>query len=107
MFTTLCRNCKADVDPVLDEQNDTIVCPDCYKELENMSPFIKVQLRAYKQVKKPKKQQTAYSILCKKCNATVKPVVKNGQFLCSACGAVMNNISDTFKNLILENSKQS
>jgi predicted RNA-binding Zn-ribbon protein involved in translation (DUF1610 family) len=105
MFLTYCRNCKADVDPVLNTKSDEVVCPMCGEVLPNMSSFIKIQLKAFGQVKKVEKPKKAFSVKCKKCEAEAPPRVKTKDlFVCAVCGEELI-LMPAFKNLVLENIK--
>ena len=107
MFLNYCKNCRADVDPVLDTNTDKVVCPVCSTEFTNISPFVKVQLKAFGQTRKADKQQKAFSTKCPHCQVDAPPLAKSKDlFVCSKCGEELN-LSAPFKALVLQNIKVS
>ena len=105
MFQNHCRSCKKDVDPVLDVKADIIVCPECFTEFTNVSPYIKPQLKFFGQIKRAVKTQKAFSTKCPHCQVEAPPVVKSKDlFVCSSCGKELN-LSEAFKQLVRMNIK--
>jgi DNA-directed RNA polymerase subunit RPC12/RpoP len=107
MFQNYCRQCKKDVDPVLDTKLNIIVCPDCLEEFKNMSEFIKIQLKTFSQTLKPKKSKKAFSVRCHLCQFESPPIMKSHDlFVCASCGQELK-LTEPFKQLVRENIKQT
>lgn len=96
-FMIYCDNkgCMANCTPLLDPITNDAICDECGKKISNITSFAKKQMKSLGQVKKIETQQTAFSVPCKKCNKTGKPIVKNNKAFCFSCSEELN-LTSTF-----------
>ncbi len=89
-FRTFCNSedakCRKEVEPLLDSATDKVYCPECDLEITSVDAFMKRQLVSMGQVRKTKKNSTAFAITCKHCSKEKAPVIgKNKEILCGSC----------------------
>lgn len=104
-FSTFCTNkgCGKIQEPFLDPQDNKVYCSLCDREITNLTPFVKTQMRANKQFRQ--KKAKPYAVKCAKCNAEDTPKVLNNDIVCNACSKPMDNLSPIFKNMLKEKLK--
>jgi DNA-directed RNA polymerase subunit M/transcription elongation factor TFIIS len=91
-FATNCDNkgCGAYMEPLLDKEQDQVICSKCGKELKNITTFAKQQLGFLGQVVKNITSKQAFAVVCKFCNNQQKPTIKNDKAYCKKCGKELN-----------------
>jgi uncharacterized Zn finger protein (UPF0148 family) len=102
-FLTTCNNrgCNHSVAAELELETGKVFCPDCGKEISNLTIFTKNQIKNAKQIKKPKKE--AFSTICPACKHDALPALnKTNQLVCVKCQAQLINIPIPFQPLIRE-----
>lgn len=94
------KGCGKHQAPVLSTKDNEVYCSECGQKIAGVSHFMKVQMKALGQIKKPAK--TAYSVRCEKCKQEGMPKfgATNKDFVCSNCDNPLKNISAPFAILI-------
>lgn len=87
----------------LDDENDTVHCGACDEEINNVSVFLKRQMRFSKQFR-PKKVKS-FSIKCQKCGKNDRPVLSGDDILCGACKKPMDQLTEFYKKMLREQLK--
>lgn len=102
MFTLTCNNkgCGNNMQPYIDPATDKVYCSDCKKEMQNISPFVKNQMKMNKQYKK--KESNSFSVKCNKCNNLDRPKLQNNKVICTNCNNIIDNISPVFVRMLKE-----
>lgn len=105
-FTIVCNNkgCGDIMEPYLEPETNKVFCSKCDKELNNITHFVKSQMKQLKQFK-PKKQ-ISFSVKCKKCNHENRPIIINKDVVCPACKDVHTHLSEAFKIMLFNNLKK-
>lgn len=97
------KGCGKIQEPYLDPDDNKIYCSECNKEIPNISIFMKNQLRSSKQFKP--KNNTSYSVKCKKCNKEGRPKLSNNDVVCNFCNKSLDHLSFPFKNMLKDKLK--
>jgi ribosomal protein L34E len=91
------------MEPYLDIATDKVYCSECNKEIIGLTYFAKQQMRASKQIKK--REPKSFAVKCPHCKITDRPTVVSKNIICSSCGKPINDISEAFKLMLLEQLK--
>ncbi len=100
------KGCFKLQEPLLDLSDDKVYCGDCDKELTNISPFLKQQLKSSRQIRVGGSTSKAYTLACGLCKKECRPFIKNKSIYCSACQKEMP-LSPSFKHMLLMKLKES
>ncbi len=105
-FSIVCSNrgCGDLMEPYLDPATDKVYCSKCEKELTNITHFIKMQMKQFKQYR-PKKT-ISFAVKCKNCNAEERPQIQNKELICPKCKKLHSHLSQPFKIMLLEQLKK-
>lgn len=105
-FSLSCTNkgCGQVQEPYLDLADDKVYCSLCNKEIGNITYFTKVQMKSMKQFKQ--KNTTSFSVKCVKCNRDGRPKLLNKEVVCGNCNKPLDNLSDTFKNMLKDKLRE-
>ena len=105
-FSIVCNNrgCGDLMDPYIDPATNQVFCSKCNKELNNVTTFIKSQMKQNKQFKP--KTQTSFAVKCKNCNHESRPTLKNKDIICPNCNKPHSHLSEPFKLMLLDNLKK-
>jgi hypothetical protein len=104
-FSTFCTNkgCGQIQEPYLDPQDNKVYCSACDKEITNITPFVKTQMKSMKQFKQ--KQPKPFAVKCAKCGREERPKLVADDVVCGACGKSLDNLSPIFKNMLKDKLK--
>lgn len=105
-FTIVCNNkgCGDIMEPYLESETNKVYCSKCDKELSNITPFIKSQMKQFKQFK-PKKQMS-FSVKCNNCKHEARPIIHNNEITCPSCKKSHTHLSEPFKIMLKDNLKK-
>jgi len=87
MINLNCNNkgCGKVVAATLDLTTNQVICPECKKEITNITNFTKHQLKSLGQVIKKNKCELAWALTCPTCNVRMQPSIKSKKIYCSKC----------------------
>lgn len=104
-FMTYCTNkgCGKQMEPYLDQKDDKVYCSDCDRELPNITPFAKVQMKTLKQFKQ--KKAMSFAVKCKNCGKEERPKLVKSDIVCSSCNQPHTHLSEPFKIMLREKLK--
>lgn len=104
-FSTFCTNkgCGQIQEPYLDPKDNKVYCSKCDKELVNITPFVKNQMKNSKQFRA--KQSKPFVFKCLKCGREERPKNINDDIVCGVCEKSLDNLSPIFKNMLKEKLK--
>jgi hypothetical protein len=100
-FSIQCTNfgCRKIQEPYIDLVDDKIYCSLCEKELLNITPFIKNQMKMNKQYRK--KQPKPFGVKCPRCGKDDRPkLMINGDIICRGCDKPLDHLSEPFKIML-------
>jgi DNA-directed RNA polymerase subunit M/transcription elongation factor TFIIS len=102
-FSIVCPNkgCNQLMEPYLDPSSDLVYCSSCDKEINNVTHFIKLQMKQFKQFRQ--KKTVSFGVKCKNCNIEDRPVVSNKQIICPSCKKPHLHLSEAFKLMLKDN----
>ncbi len=105
-FSIVCSNkgCNVLMEPYLDPDNNKVYCSSCDKEIVNVTNFVKMQMKQFKQYR-PKKT-ISFAVKCKKCNVEDRPIIKNKDIICPSCKQPHTHLSEPFKIMLMDNLKK-
>jgi len=105
-FSITCTNkgcCKIQ-EPYIDPLTNKIYCSLCDKEIENITIFVKNQMKLSKQFKQ--KVKVSFCIKCEKCKKESRPKIVNDDIVCPNCNNILDNLSLPFKNMLKDQLKK-
>ena len=95
------KGCFKQVEPLLNVENNEVICTECGKPIKGVTYFMKVQLKSLGQTMRKQKAKSAYSVLCTKCGKNETPIVGNdGEIYCSNCNSPIKNITSQMAHVI-------
>lgn len=97
------KGCGKIMEPYLDVKEDKVYCSLCDKELQNITYFVKVQMKSLKQFRQ--KQNKPFSVICKKCKKEDRPKLVGQDIVCSGCNKLLDHLSEPFKIVLREKLK--
>lgn len=77
MFEVYCSNkeCRQQMQPILDKETDEVLCTECGKTIDSVTPFAKRQMVMLGQTKKSEAKQQAFAVDCPKCGKKAQPKI--------------------------------
>ena len=108
MATLTCTNkgCyKTTSDSLLDKESNEVVCSECGKPIDGISPFTKRSMIGLGKVRL-KHTDKAYSVECKKCTRVGQPKETDGEFVCFNCDEPLL-LTDYFKKMLREHKAKA
>lgn len=104
-FSTFCTNkgCGKQMEPYLDIKTDKVYCSQCDQEINTITHFAKVQMKALKQFKQ--KQPVAFGVKCQNCSKEARPKVANDDIICPFCNKPHTHLSEPFKIMLKDKLK--
>lgn len=104
-FSILCphKGCRDQMEPYLDTDTNLVYCSSCDQEIPNITHFVKIQMKSFKQFRK--KKTISFSVKCQKCSKEDRPKIVNDQIICSFCKAEHAHLSEPFKILLKDKLK--
>lgn len=105
-FMIQCDNkgCGKMNEPKLNVETNTVECEYCSKNIQNVTSFAKVQLKALGQIKKAGADKRSFTVDCVTCKKKTCPVVNGNEGFCEFCNEKLN-LSTPFLELIRNNAK--
>jgi hypothetical protein len=106
-FSTFCTNkgCGKIQEPYLDPKDNKVYCSECDREITNITPFVKIQMKSMKQFRQTKPKP--FAVKCPACGREEQPMHLGDDIVCSMCGDPLNNLSPIFKNMLKEKLKNA
>lgn len=98
-FSLQCNNkgCFQTQQPYLDPKTECVYCSACDKEIQQVTSFVKNQMKMFKQFKEKKK--LSFSTKCGNCSTEDRPVKKEKLWACRGCGKELH-LSPTFLSIL-------
>jgi len=105
-FSVVCPNkgCGQLMEPYIDPASNIVYCSSCDKEINNITHFIKHQMKQFKQFK-PKKN-ISFGVKCKNCNTEDRPLLQDKEVICPKCKKPHSHLSEAFKLMLKDNLKK-
>lgn len=88
------KGCGETQPPYLDKDTSKVYCSKCNKEIENVTPFAKNQMKMLKQFKE--KEKKSFSVKCNLCKAESRPKIVNDEVVCGSCSKKLSHLSPPF-----------
>lgn len=90
MSLLTCSHCRTTKECKLDPETDEVICMDCGKVVQGVSPFFVNTMKAGKEFIQKKKE--AFSFKCSKCQKMKKALLSKdaSHAICEECGTFMN-----------------
>lgn len=80
------KGCRQESEALLDQASQNVICQECFKPIDNISPFVKRAMEGFNQVvKKNKDKIVPYGSKCQHCQKTTSPVANKGKYYCQHC----------------------
>jgi ribosomal protein L34E len=98
-----CSNigCGSLMQPYLDTGDDKVYCSACNNEMQGITHFVKVQLKAMKQIKQNRpKQPKPFAVKCPKCGNEDRPKLVGSEVFCVSCNKPLDHLSESFKIML-------
>lgn len=106
-FNMNCTNkgCHKQMIPYIDPKTNKVYCSECEQEMENVSHFVKTQMKTLKQYKE--KNTVSFSVKCNKCGKEARPklIKNNTDVACPYCNGPLDHLSVAFRNMLKEKLK--
>jgi len=104
-FSLPCTNkgCGKIMSPYIDTNDDKVYCSLCDKEIINITPFIKNQMKMNKQFRQ--KQTKPFSVKCQNCKKEDRPKISGKDVVCAHCNKPLTHLSEPFKIMLREKLK--
>lgn len=104
-FSMICNNkgCGKQMEPYLDVKDNRVYCSSCDREMNNVTHFVKVQMKSLKQFRQ--KQTVAFGVKCQNCNKEAQPKIVNDDIVCPSCNKVHTHLSEPFKIMLKDKLK--
>jgi hypothetical protein len=93
-----CPDCKKMNAPYMDQKTEKVYCSLCNFQVEPVSHFTKIQMKALKQYREVNK--ASFSVKCVSCNREERPVLINGEVACGSCKKQHSHLTDFFKQML-------
>lgn len=94
------RGCCKYQPALLNTADNTVICSECLKPIQNVTVFAKQQLKQLGQTISNRKPKAGFSVKCQHCQSTDTPQRYDQQWICSNCKQELTNMSDAFKHLL-------
>jgi len=86
---------------LLDTKTNEVICTECGEVINNVTYFMKIQLKSLGQIVRDSGTKEAFSITCESCNKKNKPLVdKKGNIVCPVCNHIQENVPLPFANML-------
>ena len=97
------KGCGKHMEPYLDPSDDKVYCSECDRELANITHFVKIQMKTFKQFRQ--KKTISFAVKCKKCGKEDRPKLKGQDVICPNCNATHDHLSEPFKIMLKDKLK--
>lgn len=81
------KGCYKETEALLDKETDKVYCSDCGKEIQS-NHMVRTTLKTLGQIKRDKKTNQAFSVVCQSCQENDVPVLKQEKLYCPKCNAL-------------------
>lgn len=92
------KGCGKIMEPYLDPKSDKVYCSLCDGEMQNITYFVKVQMKSMKQFRQ--KAPKPFAIKCQKCGKEDQPKVVGDDIVCPGCNKSHSHLSEPFKIML-------
>jgi hypothetical protein len=101
-FMMVCNNkgCGKHQSPTLSVEDNKVYCAECDKEITNVNPFIKNQMKSMNQIKK--ENNKSFGIKCNNCGKEGRPKKDNNNLICSFCSKELSQLSPIYKSMLIK-----
>lgn len=109
-YMSICDNkgCRKEIKAIVDKETLIAYCPECGKQVNNISIFMRRQMVALGQVKKDDDvKQLAWAVKCHDCGKTVPPKLVDGKLLCNFCEIELTELAKPFAETLKSMLKSS
>lgn len=104
-YYMVCNHCRMNNQPSFDDEGK-IYCSECNVEINNVSPFIKNQIKSLNTKRAKVIHRKPYIVECVSCKNKDTPQLFNKKIVCSKCGKELENISLHFKIMLQDMLKK-
>lgn len=103
-FLMNCDNKKCGVlqEPLLDKDTNQVFCSECGEEMKTVTQFAKKSMLTMGQIKRVKRKQSAFPVICAECNKQSQPKLVGKVLVCPDCGAQHKHLSPPIAHAIRE-----
>lgn len=102
-YRSFCDNkgCKKEMRPVVNKDTLEAYCTECGQTVNNISIFMRRQMRDQGQVQRNEKKRLAWSVKCNHCQKEGPPELnKSGELVCSFCKKELDHLAKPFAQMI-------
>jgi len=102
-FLICCDNkgCFKNMEPMLDVNNDEVICTECGKPIKSVTSFAKIQMKSLGQIKKAPPPSQAFSVECRFCGSVAPPIKQDKQIHCASCKRHLDYLTPAFAQSFL------
>jgi len=94
------KGCFETGEPTLNLETNEVICGSCGKVINNVSYFMKVQLKALGQTTRNKPPNKAFTVQCQRCGQIVKPILTKNKAIMCPCGAEMTHLPPPIAHML-------